>query len=189
MTIFYGGSPPEDNCRRVKGRRKGRSGTGTGTICCCAVPPEVPEVLSKGEVAVLAVLKKEFTGLTVSQIARFLRKLYPELSKRQRQKKVHRILNKLEKKNLVKTETIGNFRFAKITLSGVLFLAKVADKIDLFLYLLYSLLARTRGYAGAGGQVVELKYSWKLKICKQPELPSPVKSHDGTVEAPCVSER
>jgi len=149
LTIFYaggaeereagvaGGSPPEDNCRRVKGRRKGRSGTGTGTgtICCCAVPPEVPEVLSKGEVAVLAVLKKEFTGLTVSQIARFLRKLYPELSKRQRQKKVHRILNKLEKKNLVKTETIGNFRFAKITLSGVLFLAKVADKVDLILRL------------------------------------------------------
>jgi len=130
-----GGFPPEDNCRRVKGRRKGRSGTGTGTICCCAVPPEVPEVLSKGEVAVLAVLKKEFTGLTVSQIARFLRKLYPELSKRQRQKKVHRILNKLEKKNLVKTETIGNFRFAKITLSGVLFLAKVADKVDLNLRL------------------------------------------------------
>ena len=149
MTIFYageaekreagvaGGSPPEDNCRRVKGRRKGRSGTGTGTgtICCCAVPPEVPEVLSKGEVAVLAVLKKEFTGLTVSQIARFLRKLYPGLSKRQRQKKVHRILNKLEKKNLVKTETIGNFRFAKITLPGVLFLAKVADKVDLNLRL------------------------------------------------------
>ena len=131
-----GGSPPEDNCRRVKGRRKGRSGTGTGTICCCAAEvPEVSEVPSKEEVAVLAVLKKEFTGLTVSQIARFLRKLYPELSKRQRQKKVHRILNKLEKKNLVKTETIGNFRFAKITLSGVLFLAKNADKIDLNLRL------------------------------------------------------
>ena len=133
-----GGSPPEDNCRRVKGRRKGRSGTGTGTICCCAVPsevPEVPEVPSKEEVAVLAVLKKEFTGLTVSQIARFLRKLYPELSKRQRQKKVHRILNKLEEKGFVKTETIGNFRFARITLSGVLFLAKVADEVDLILRL------------------------------------------------------
>ena len=145
MTIFYGrsaeereagcaGGPASESSCRVKGRRKGRSGTGTGTgtICCCAVPPEV---LSKGEVAVLAVLKKEFTGLTVSQIARFLRKLYPELSKRQRQKKVHRILNKLEKKNLVKTETIGNFRFAKITLSGVLFLAKNADKVDSILRL------------------------------------------------------
>jgi len=94
-------------------------------------PPEVPEVPSKEEVAILIMLKKEFTGLTASQLARFLRKLYPELSKKQRQKKVHRILNKLEEKGFVKTEKIGNFRFARLTLEGVLFLAKVADKIDL----------------------------------------------------------
>ena len=134
---FAGGFPPEDNSR-VKGRRKGRSGTGTGTICCCAAASEVPEVSevpSKEEVAVLAVLKKEFTGLTVSQIARFLRKLYPELPKKQRQKKIHRILDKLEKKGFVKTEKIGNFRFARITLSGVLFLAKNADEVDLNLRL------------------------------------------------------
>jgi len=73
-------------------------------------------------------LKKEFTGLTVSQIARYLRKLYPELSKRQ--KKVHRILDKLEEKGFVKTEKIGNFRFARITLSGVLFLAKNAEEVE-----------------------------------------------------------
>ncbi len=91
-------------------------------------PPEVP---SKEEVAVLLMLKKEFTGLTASQLARFLRKLYPELSKKQRQRKVHRILDKLEEKGFVKTEKIGNFRFARITLGGVLFLAKNADKVDL----------------------------------------------------------
>ena len=113
-------------------------GSGTGTReggCAGGFPPEVPEVPSKEEVAVLIMLKKEFTGLTVSQIARYLRKLYPELSKRQRQKKVHRILNKLEEKSFVKTETIGNFRFARITLSGVLFLANNADEVDLNLRL------------------------------------------------------
>jgi len=80
---------------------------------------------------VAILLKEEFTGLTASQLSRFLRKFYPELSKKQRQKKVHRILNKLEEKGFVKTEKIGNFRFAKITLSGVLFLAKNADEVDL----------------------------------------------------------
>ena len=107
------------------------SGAGTrGDGFCGGPPPEVPEVPSNEETAVLFMLKKEFTGLTASQLARFLRRLYPELSKKQRQKKVHRILDKLEEKGFVKTEKIGNFRFAKITLSGVLFLAKNADEVD-----------------------------------------------------------
>ena len=108
-------------------------GSGAGTregSFAGGFPPEVSEVPSKEEVAILIMLKKEFTGLTASQLARFLRRLYPELSKKQRQKKVHRILDKLEEKGFVKTEKIGNFRFAKITLSGVLFLAKNADEVD-----------------------------------------------------------
>jgi len=41
-----------------------------------------------------------------------------------------------------------------------------------------------------GRRVVKPKYSWKLEsFCEQPELPSPAKSHDGTGEALCMSER
>ncbi|ADB58900.1 hypothetical protein Arcpr_1857 (plasmid) [Archaeoglobus profundus DSM 5631] len=77
------------------------------------------------EAVVLLRLREELTGLTVTQLARFLRKkLYPKASKREIYKKVHRILDKLEEKEFVKTKTIGNYRFAKITLEGLRFLAE-----------------------------------------------------------------
>ena len=75
------------------------------------------------EIAVLLKLREEFAGLTVAQLARFLRKkLCPKASKKEIQKKVHHILDNLEKEGLVKTETIGNYRFAKITLEGIRFI-------------------------------------------------------------------
>ena len=91
-----------------------------------AVCPPCPNIASSfDEIAILLKLREEFTGLTVTQLARFLRKkLYPKTSKKEIQKKVHCILNKLEEKGFVNTETIGNYRFAKITLEGIRFLRK-----------------------------------------------------------------
>jgi len=84
-----------------------------------------PSPMTFDEIAILLKLREEFTGLTVTQLARFLRKkLYPKASKKEIQKKIHSILNELEGKNFVKIKTIGNYRFAKITLEGLRFLAK-----------------------------------------------------------------
>ena len=89
------------------------------------------------ELAILLKLKQEFTGLTVTQLARFLRKkLYPKAPKKEILKKVHRILDKLEKDGLVKTKTVkyplgdGKHRFAKITLRGIRFLAEQRLAVD-----------------------------------------------------------
>ncbi len=84
------------------------------------------------EIVILLKLRRELTGLTVSQLADFLvKKLYSKASKKEIQKKVHIILDKLEEKGLVKTETIGNYRFAKITLKGLRFLAQQGLAVDL----------------------------------------------------------
>ena len=84
------------------------------------------------EIVILLKLREEFTGLTVTQLSRFLaKKLYSKASKKEIQKKVHRILDKLEEKGLVKTKTIGNYRFAKITPEGLRFLAQTVGRVDL----------------------------------------------------------
>jgi len=84
------------------------------------------------EIAILLKLREEFTGLTVTQLSRFLvKKLYSKASKKENQKKVHRILDKLEEKGSVKTKTIGNYRFAKITLESLRFLAQQESIVDL----------------------------------------------------------
>lgn len=83
--------------------------------------------------------------MTVTQLTRFLvRKLYSKAPKKEIQKKIHRVLDKFEEKGLVKTETIGNFRFAKITLEGLRFLAQqglAVDWISSFLKIIFYLIS------------------------------------------------
>jgi len=79
-----------------------------------------PRPADEDEIAILLKLKEEFTGLTATQISRFLAKKRSK-PRKEIQKKVHRIL---EEKGFVRTRIIGNYRFAKITPEGLLFLAK-----------------------------------------------------------------
>ena len=103
----------------------------TGNICKDYINVTVCNI-DIDELVILLKLRQEFTGLTVTQLAQFLRKkLYSKAPKKKIQKKVHRILDKLEEKGLVQTETIGNYRFAKITLKGLLFSSRKAPPVDL----------------------------------------------------------
>lgn len=95
--------------------------------------PSLPYPLPYVDFLILEKLRTEFTGITVSQLTEFLkRKLFSEDKREKIQKKVHVIINTLEKEGLITTETIGNYRFAKITTQGVLFLSKIDKNVDLF---------------------------------------------------------
>ena len=80
------------------------------------------------EALILVKLRSDYSGLAVSQIARFLKRYYRHLSKSALIKRIHRALDKLEEKGLVITEIISSFRFARLTEKG---LASIPDAVDL----------------------------------------------------------
>jgi len=73
-------------------------------------------------------LRDELTNLVVSRLVRFLKKYRKNLSKQVLIRRVHRALDRLARKCLVKTEVIGSHRFAKLTEFG---LKAIPDAVDL----------------------------------------------------------
>ena len=80
------------------------------------------------EALILVKLREDYSGLTVTHLVRFLKKYRKNLSKQALIKRVHRALDRLARKCLVKTEVIGSHRFAKLTEFG---LKAIPDAVDL----------------------------------------------------------
>ena len=62
-------------------------------------------------------------------MVRFLKKFYKCLSKQALIRRVHRVLDRLEAKGLVKTEVIGSYRFARLTERGLKAIPEAVDSI------------------------------------------------------------
>ena len=80
------------------------------------------------EALILVKLREDYSGLTVTHLVKFLKKYRKNLSKQALIKRVHRALDRLARKCLVKTEVICSYRFAKLTEFG---LKAIPDAVDL----------------------------------------------------------
>jgi DNA-binding transcriptional ArsR family regulator len=90
------------------------------------------KVSDEVEALVLVKLRGDYSGYTVPQLVRFLKKFYRGKSEQAIIKRVPRALDRLRDRGLVITQKIGTYRFARLTELG---LKAISGALDLVILL------------------------------------------------------